>query len=160
MNELSILAKFIYNTAIGDTHWFTTFGNRFKEQIIPEKTVVTPDPIGMFVIMGTDDTKGAFGFRLKTQGIYQIKGVVEGDDFSLLEDCADTIDRLFDWQNQIDLDAGRPKCQVEYTDPDNSANRIMVMSMIRNRPIKYCTFADGVNYCHLGGEYEIECYQL
>jgi hypothetical protein len=159
MNELSTLAKFIYATATTDTHWASIFGTRFREQIIPEGVEVTT-PVGMFVTVNSTDIKGAFGYRLYTHGIYQIKGVIEGDDFSQLEDCANTIDKLFDWQNQIDLSAGRPRCQEVWTDPDDDTVQLMIMSMSRNGPIKDCTYADGVNYCHLGGEYEIDYYLI
>lgn len=157
MNELSTLAKFIYNTAINDADYFAHFGTRFREEVLPNGLDVT-QPVAMFVGVSHRDIKGAYGQRLYTKDVYHIKGVVEGDDFSLLGNCADDIDRLFDWQNQIDSSAGRPRSQQLYTDPDNTTVQLMIMSMVRTAPLKYCTYTDGVNYCHLGGEYEIQYY--
>ena len=166
MNEQRRLARFIYQTAVNDSAWFSIFGTRFREEIIPEGIVVT-DPIAMFVGVSHEDLKGAFGYRLYTRSIFQIKGVVEGSDFSILGDCADYIDKLFDWQNQLidgngnpttNPNAGRPRSQFLFIDPNDSSIQLQIMCMVRNSPIKYANFADGVNYCHLGGEYTIEYY--
>jgi len=159
-NELSTLAKFIYATLTGDSYWNTTFtqnNDQFFEEVIPAGIQVTK-PAAMFQLVHAEYIKGAFGFRLYTASIYQIKGVVEGADFSLLEDMANQIDRLFDWQNQID-NTGHPKNQQVWTDPD-TGQQTMIMGMTGNRPIKFDTFIDGVNYCHLGGEYAIDYYSM
>jgi hypothetical protein len=158
VNELSTLAKYIYHQCIDDTHWAATYGTNFREENIPEGTSVTA-PMGVFRMIHSTDYRGNFGYRFYSEGVYQIKGVVEGSDFSLLADMANTIDRLFDWQNQIDPSAGRPKSQQVWIDPDDDTVQLMIMSIVRKNPIKYPTFADAVNYCHLGGDYEI-CYYL
>jgi hypothetical protein len=163
-NELSTLAKFINNNLVSDSYWAETYvpaGTMFFEQNIPTG-ILTETPQAMFIEKNSTDTHGAFGYRLKTSGIYEIKGVVQGSDYSKIEDIANQIDRLFDWQNQFDSDAGRPVSQQVYADPDDLSgkNKLMIMCLMRNKPIKYSTFSDGVNYCHLGGEYYIEYYKI
>lgn len=161
MNELSILAKFITSTLLSDTYWNTNMtvnGVLFFEEVIPIGINLDTKLAAMFVMIDSTDNKGAFGFRLCTTGIYQIKAICEGSDFSKIEDSANQIDRLFDWTNTFDIIAGRPKCQITFVDPDNPASSIVVMSSIRNKPIKYSMFSDGVNYCNQGGEYQIQYY--
>ncbi len=159
MNELSTLAKFISDVITNDTKATASFGDRFYSEFIPNGEP-TDNPTLMFVTNPGKDTRGAFGIRLKTNNTYQIKAVIEGTDFAPLEDGADEIDRLFDWQNQLDVDAGRPKSQVVYIDPENSDKQLMIMSMKRVGNLRYGGMIDAVNYCHLGGEYEIEYYVL
>ena len=161
MNELSTLAKFIYSTLTADTYWHTTYpSTMFYEEVIPIDPGLSLTAMSaMFVLSSDKPDLGNFGQRLWNIDQYQVKVVIEGTDFSVLEDAADQIDRLFDWQNQIDISAGRPKCQELYTDPDNSAKQLMVVSMVRKKALKYIVFQDGVNYAHLGGEYEITYYQ-
>ena len=166
MNELSTLAKFIYNTASNDTLAASQFATRFNEEIIPSNQMVT-QPTLMFVGISSKDIKGAFGARLFTTSVYQIKAVVEGDDFSILEKPSSSIDRLFDWQNQLidnngnpttDPNLGRPRSQFVWQDPDDVTVQLVIMCSVRNGPIKHCTYADGVNYCNQGGEYRIDYY--
>lgn len=162
MNELSVLAKFIFASLTEDSAWVSDYipkGSMFFPEIIPQGINVSL-PHAMFTVKDSTDIRGAFGYRLFTKGIYEIKAVVEGADFSLIEDLANQLDRIFDWQNQIDEDAGRPRSQEQFTDPDNSDSSIVIMCLVREKPVKYTTFSDGVNYCHLGGEYYVEYYAM
>jgi hypothetical protein len=82
--------------------------------------------------------------------------VIAGTDFGLIMDGAKQIDRLFDWQNQLDISAGRPRSSETYTDPDDGTNYI-IHCMTRDRLIKYPIMdTKGTIICHLGGQYQIE----
>lgn len=159
-NELSAIAKFIYGSLVNDSYWNTNYtakGSNFFAEAVPIGTKILT-PAAMFIEVNTDDNRGAFGIRLCSSGVYEIKAVIQGQDFSLIADAADQIDRIFDWQNQNDVTAGRPKSSEVFTDPDTSIEYV-IMCLVRNKPIKYPTFDEGVLYAHLGGEYYIQYYQ-
>jgi len=160
-NEISTLTKFLFSTLNTDTYWIANFKNHgtmsFPE-VVP-RGISLSIPQVVFSMSDGNDIRGAFGMRLFVKTIYQIKAIISGEDFAPLADAANQIDRLYDWTNQIDPAAGRPRSQEQYTNPE-TGEVIQIMGMIRDRPVKYTTYSEGTTYCHLGGEYLIDFYKV
>jgi len=156
-NEVTTLARYIYSQLLSTPYWSTVLapnGSNFFRESIPVG-VRLENVSAIFEQIHSEDTRGAFGYKLFSEGVYEIRAVCEGSDYSKLELAANAIDSVFDWQNIFDTNAGRCKSQDIYVDPVTT-DTMTVMCMLRNGPAIYPSNIDGVNYCHLGGTYYIQ----
>ena len=144
MNELSPLAKALYSIFDADPKFHNRVGDRFYEEAVPQGASL---PGAVFAHQAGNDINGAFGARLATRGLYQVKGICEGDSFAPIEGISDDIDRLLHGLNQY---------KYETTNADDEPVSITITGVIRTGTLKYSeTDADGVRYNHQGGIYRI-----
>jgi hypothetical protein len=142
VNELSLLAKAIYSLMVTDPGYVAKAGKRFYEELVPEEGRL---PCGIFIYQGGRDIIGAFGQRLATNGVYQIKGLCNGNSFGPLEGLSNDIDRLLCSVNQYRYEFG--------------SEAIVIPGIRRVDPLKYVRVVEGVRENHMGGLYRIIAYR-
>lgn len=138
-NELSPLAKWVYNRLASDSAARTLVGDRFFEDDLPPGADLAK-PAVLFTRQAGRDINGAFGVRMAIKGLYQLKAVCTGNSYMPADPVANCIERLFQGVNQL-------------SDPGTG---LVVMGVVRQDLIRYKVNDEGVQYCHTGGLYRID----
>jgi hypothetical protein len=134
MEETNIVASWLYTTLHGDATLLAAAPGGVYEDAAPRGTVF---PVVIFALQDAIDSLTVNGVCILVRATYQVKVVTQGASYAALDGAAARINTLL---HRV----------------TGSAGGGAIYSSVRVEPLRYREDADGVEYRHLGGLYEIQ----
>lgn len=133
MSETWTIDSWLYTKLTGDTTLMTTLTGVFAD-VAPFGQAF---PYGIIALQDAEDVMGVNGVRILTAATYQVRIVTDATGFGGIKAAADRIDTLLHRAS-------------------GSVTGGVIISCVREAPLRYTELYQGKLYRHMGGLYRLQ----